>query len=211
MALHAASRLGQRRLAGASDRRSHAKPARAAGRGRRIRDRWADHAAGEGADRGNGVIFGPLRGFIYALIGETLAAVTTYFLGRKLGRATVRRVAGKRINELSRRIAKRGLIAVVLVRALPVAPFTIINLIAGASHISFRDFLLGTIIGMAPGTLVLVVFVDRIVAAVRDPGPLSFALLALIAGIALGGAMMLRARLGSASPGQPPPPARANG
>ena len=156
-----------------------------------------------------GIVFGPLQGFIYALIGETLAAVTTYFLGRKLGRATVRRVAGKRINELSRRIAKRGLIAVVLVRALPVAPFTIINLIAGSSHISFRDFLLGTIIGMAPGTLVLVVFVDRIVAAVRDPGPLSFALLALIAGIALGGAMMLRARLGSALPeAQPPPPAR---
>ncbi|MDQ6917707.1 MAG: VTT domain-containing protein [Pseudomonadota bacterium] len=147
-----------------------------------------------------GIIFGPLLGFAYALIGETLAAIATYFLGRKLGRATVRRVAGKRINDLSRRIAKRGLIAVVLVRVLPVAPFTIINLIAGASHIAFRDFLLGTIIGMAPGTLVLVVFVDRIVAAVRDPGPLSFGLLALIAGVALGGALALRARLDATPP-----------
>jgi phospholipase D1/2 len=147
-----------------------------------------------------GIVFGPLLGFFYALVGETLAAVGVYFLGRKLGRATVRRIAGKRINELSRRIAKRGLIAVVVVRALPVAPFTIINLIAGASHISFRDFLLGTIIGMAPGTLVLVLFVDRIVAAVREPGPLTFTLLALIAGIALGGALALRARLGAAPP-----------
>lgn len=160
-----------------------------------------------------GIVFGPLQGFVYALVGETLAAIAIYFLGRKLGRATVRRVAGKRINALSRRIAKRGLIAVVLVRVLPVAPFTIINLIAGASHISFRDFLLGTIIGMAPGTLVLVLFVDRIVAAVRDPGPLSFALVALIAGIALGGALVLRARLGSPPPKpQPrrPAPAKAD-
>jgi len=105
-----------------------------------------------------------------------------YLLSRpQLGRATVRRVAGKRINELSRRIAKRGLIAVVVVRMLPIAPFTIINLIAGASHIRFRHFVLGTIIGMAPGTLILVLFVDRIVAAVRTPGPMTFTLLALIA------------------------------
>jgi uncharacterized membrane protein YdjX (TVP38/TMEM64 family) len=77
---------------------------------------------------------------------------------------------------------------------LPIAPFTIINLIAGASHISFRDFVLGTIIGMAPGTLILVVFVDRIAAAVRHPGPVTFTLLALIAGVALSAALLLRSR-----------------
>ncbi|HWZ72270.1 MAG TPA: VTT domain-containing protein [Casimicrobiaceae bacterium] len=144
-----------------------------------------------------GIVFGPVLGFVYALVGETLSAIFIYHLGRKLGRATVRRVAGKRINALSRRIAKRGLIAVVVVRMLPIAPFTIINLIAGASHIAFRDFVLGTILGMGPGTLVLVLFVDRIVAAVRTPGPLTFTLLALIAGVALAGALLLRSRLGA--------------
>jgi phospholipase D1/2 len=144
-----------------------------------------------------GIVFGPVLGFAYALIGETLSAIFIYYLGRKLGRATVRRVAGKRINELSRRIAKRGLIAVVVVRMLPIAPFTIINLIAGASHIRFRHFVLGTILGMAPGTLILVLFVDRIVAAVRTPGPLTFTLLALIAGVALSVALLLRSRLGA--------------
>jgi phospholipase D1/2 len=144
-----------------------------------------------------GIVFGPVMGFVYALIGETLSAIFIYYLGRKLGRATVRRVAGKRINELSRRIAKRGLIAVVVVRMLPIAPFTIINLIAGASHIRFRHFVLGTILGMAPGTLILVLFVDRIVAAVRTPGPMTFTLLALIAGLALSVALLLRSRLGA--------------
>ena len=144
-----------------------------------------------------GIVFGPVLGFVYALIGVTLSAIFIYYLGRKLGRATVRRIAGKRINELSRRIAKRGLIAVVVVRMLPIAPFTIINLIAGASHIRFRHFVLGTILGMAPGTLILVLFVDRIVAAVRTPGPLTFALLALIAAVALSVALLLRSRLGA--------------
>jgi uncharacterized membrane protein YdjX (TVP38/TMEM64 family) len=144
-----------------------------------------------------GIVFGPVLGFVYALIGVTLSAIFIYYLGRKLGRATVRRIAGKRINELSRRIAKRGLIAVVVVRMLPIAPFTIINLIAGASHIRFRHFVLGTILGMAPGTLILVLFVDRIVAAVRTPGPLTFTLLALIAAVALSVALLLRSRLGA--------------
>ena len=98
---------------------------------------------------------------------------------------------------LSRRIAKRGLIAVVVARMLPIAPFTVINLIAGASHIRFRHFVLGTILGMAPGTLILVLFVDRIVAAVRTPGPMTFTLLALIAGLALSVALLLRSRLGA--------------
>jgi phospholipase D1/2 len=144
-----------------------------------------------------GIVFGPILGFAYALIGVTLSAIFIYYLGRKLGRATVRRIAGKRVNELSRRIAKRGLIAVVVVRMLPIAPFTLINLIAGASHIRFRHFVLGTILGMAPGTLILVLFVDRIVAAVRTPGPLTFTLLALIAAVALSVALLLRLRLGA--------------
>jgi hypothetical protein len=50
---------------------------------------------------------------------------------------------------------------------------------------------------MAPGTLILVLFVDRIVAAVRTPGPMTFTLLALIAGLALSVALLLRSRLGA--------------
>lgn len=40
-------------------------------------------------------------------------------------------------------------------RIFPVAPFNVINLVAGASHASFRDFVAGTAIGLAPGVLVL--------------------------------------------------------
>ena len=142
-----------------------------------------------------GIVFGPWLGMLYSLIGATLSAVFVYAIGRRLGRDTVRRFAGRRINDLSRRIARRGLTAMIVVRMLPLAPFSIINLVAGASHLAFRDFVLGTVLGIAPGTIVIVFFVDRIVAAVRHPGPLTFALLAIVAGIAIGGALVLRSRL----------------
>jgi uncharacterized membrane protein YdjX (TVP38/TMEM64 family)/endonuclease/exonuclease/phosphatase family metal-dependent hydrolase len=141
-----------------------------------------------------GIVFGPWLGMLYSLLGATLSAVFVYGIGREVGRDAVRRVAGRRINDLSRRIAKRGLLAMLFVRIVPVAPFSIINLVAGASHLGFRDFLIGTILGLLPGTILISFFVDRIIAAVRHPGPVTFALLALVAGVAIAGTLAVRTR-----------------
>ena len=54
------------------------------------------------------MLFGPLLGPIYALLGALASATLTFAIGRKLGRETVRRLAGQRVNELSRRLARRG-------------------------------------------------------------------------------------------------------
>jgi len=141
------------------------------------------------------VVFGPALGAVYALAGSLLSGLTTYLIGRTLGRETVRRLAGERLNAISRKLAERGLLAVVLVRIMPVAPYSIVNIVAGASHIGLRDFLLGTAIGLLPGILGIVLFVDRIVASVQNPSFVTFALLAIIAGLLGGSAVMLQRRL----------------
>ena len=58
----------------------------------------------------------------------------TYSVGSLLGRETVRRFAGAQVSRLSRRIARHGLTAILIVRILPVAPFTVVNVMAGASR-----------------------------------------------------------------------------
>jgi len=129
-----------------------------------------------------------LRGFIYSFIGMTASALLVFGLGHILGQRTVRRLSGTRLNELSRRLGQRGILAVVTVRILPVAPFSIINLVAGASHIRLRDFLIGTIIGELPGLIGIALFMDQVSGALRHPGPGSLLMLAAIAAlIALGG------------------------
>lgn len=145
-----------------------------------------------------GAVFGPVVGATYALTGAALSAAVTYSIGRRLGRETVRRLAGTRLNRLSRRLARRGIVAVVVVRVLPIAPFTVVNVVAGASHIGFRDFILGTVIGMTPGIAATVVFVDRIAAAVSNPGMDTFLLLAIVAGLLVAAALVIRRRLGNA-------------
>ncbi|MFA7387361.1 MAG: VTT domain-containing protein [Thiohalobacteraceae bacterium] len=139
------------------------------------------------------VAFGPLFGFAYALAGSLVSALAGYALGAGLGRRTVRRLAGKRINAVSRKLAKRGLLTVIVVRVVPVAPFTVINLIAGASHIRFRDFMLGTVVGMVPGMFAIVLLVDRAAASLRSPSWQNILTLILVASaVILAGVLLSR-------------------
>ena len=83
----------------------------------------------------------------------------------------------------------------IFVRIVPIAPFTIVNIVAGASHIRLLDFILGTIVGLAPGTTLIVVFVDRIVAAIRSPGVMTFAFLVIVVAVVVGLMLALRQRI----------------
>ncbi|WP_420474467.1 TVP38/TMEM64 family protein [Noviherbaspirillum sp. ST9] len=125
------------------------------------------------------VAFGPVDGLMCTLAGASIGGAASYWMGRMLGREVVERLAGERVNILSRRLAGRGLIAVAAVRLVPVAPFAVVNLIAGASHINFRDFIIGNALGMTPGALAMVLFLDQIILALKTPGTGSMALLAL--------------------------------
>ena len=128
-----------------------------------------------------GIVFGPGYGALYAIAGSTLSAALSYGLGWWAGRDIVRSLLGARINRLSRRIARRGILAVMVVRVLPVAPFVVINVVAGASHISLRDYLIGTVLGMTPGIVLTVTFVHHLAEAVRRPSLGTVMVLALVA------------------------------
>jgi uncharacterized membrane protein YdjX (TVP38/TMEM64 family) len=56
-----------------------------------------------------------------------------------------------------------------VLRLLPIAPFTVINLVAGTSELRMRDFLLGSLFGMAPGIVLITLFGDRLGAWLRRP------------------------------------------
>lgn len=133
------------------------------------------------------MVFSPAWGVIYALSGCLMNALATYLIGSRLGKQTVRRLAGQRLNRLSRQIAKQGILAVAIIRNIPVAPFTIVNMIAGASHIKLRDYLIGTAVGMLPGILAITIFADRLLHSIQNPNGLNILIaVVLAAGLILG-------------------------
>lgn len=139
------------------------------------------------------VAFGPLSGFVCAMLGAQVGALCSYGLGAALGRDIVRKLGGVRVNRISQKLAHRGLFAVIAVRMVPVAPFAVVNVIAGASHIRLRDLLLGTLLGMAPGTLAIAVFVETILDAMRHPSPSSGIAVVFTVALIVAGAWLARA------------------
>jgi phosphatidylserine/phosphatidylglycerophosphate/cardiolipin synthase-like enzyme/uncharacterized membrane protein YdjX (TVP38/TMEM64 family) len=113
--------------------------------------------------------FGSITGFFLALGGSLLGGLGSYLLGRWLGRDAVLKLSGEKMNLLSRKLARRGWLTVALIRVVPIAPFTVVNMVAGASHISTRSFFIGTAIGMCPGILAIMIFEEGLERALRDP------------------------------------------
>ncbi len=142
-----------------------------------------------------GVVYPFPAGFLYALCGSLLSATATYLLGLLLGKDAVRRLSGKRLNRLSRRLARKGWATMVVVRNLPVAPFSVVNVIVGASKIRFTDYLVGTALGMAPSILVITLFSERIFRVIEDPNRVNLAWAGLVLLLLGGAAWWLKRRL----------------
>jgi len=98
-----------------------------------------------------GLVFGPLWGFVYATLGTLCSSMVSYAVGKRLGREALLDYGGRHLNGLSRYLSGRGVRAMVIVNLLPLAPFTLTNMMAGAFHLRFRDYMIGSTLGIVPG------------------------------------------------------------
>jgi uncharacterized membrane protein YdjX (TVP38/TMEM64 family) len=128
--------------------------------------------------------FGPLLGGLLAMSGALLSAAAGYGIGRALGRQRVRRWFGSRLNHVGKRLSRHGVLVVAAVRLLPLAPYSVVNVAAGASDVGLRAFLLGTAFGMLPGIVGAAVFAEQLVRTLERPEPWNVVLLvALVAAL----------------------------
>ena len=139
-------------------------------------------------------LYSPWIAVPLSLAGALASGAASFSIGRVLTRTAVREIAGPRLSALSKRLRKRGLLAVMLVRLLPIAPYTIVNIVAGASRIRWRDFLLGSALGLLPGLVLTSAFVDRAIAAVVAPSPETLITLVIVFAAIVALAVALRRR-----------------
>jgi uncharacterized membrane protein YdjX (TVP38/TMEM64 family) len=129
---------------------------------------------------------------VCSLLGCILSAMLLYAGGRWLGRKHVMRLAGRRLNRINRLISKQGATAVTAVRLLPVAPYSLVNLTAGAARVPFRDFVIGTLLGMSPGVVGITFFAKQLEQMIVSPSPFNFIVLMAILVLMLLGILGLR-------------------
>lgn len=132
-----------------------------------------------------GLLFGPWWGFAYALAGTLAASIATYWAGRKLGREALLRHGGRRLNGLAKRLAGRGVRTMTVVNLLPLAPFTLTNMMAGAFHLRFRDYMLGSLLGIVPGLIGMTLLGSQLASLIsaENRGELIFALGGIVLGV----------------------------
>jgi uncharacterized membrane protein YdjX (TVP38/TMEM64 family) len=127
------------------------------------------------------VAFGRWLGLAYSAAGILLAAMATYYAGRMMRRKTVVRVAGEKFEEAGKVLREHGVIAVFASNMVPVPPFAVQGVIAGAMRIPVWQYVAGSILGMAPGLLAATVFAGELRAALEDPSRISWWVLGAVA------------------------------
>ena len=99
-----------------------------------------------------GALFGAARGLALAWTAEMAATLTSYTLARSIGQRPVRRFLGR--HHLLERVKKRADFSTLLrLRVLPVAPFAVLDYVAGLAGVSLRILLLATAVGILPSVV----------------------------------------------------------
>ncbi|MGQ0574544.1 MAG: TVP38/TMEM64 family protein [Pseudonocardia sp.] len=129
-----------------------------------------------------GVLFGLPLGLAVVFTGAMIGAVAGFGGARLLGRDTVLRFAGPRTRRLDDLVRRRGVLAVLAARLVPLVPFTTLNLACGLTAVRWRDYVLGTAVGILPAATAFV----TIGAYGADPGSTPFL-------VAVGGLVVLAA------------------
>jgi uncharacterized membrane protein YdjX (TVP38/TMEM64 family) len=126
------------------------------------------------------IVFGPIVTLLCALSGLLLSALLSFWAGFKLGSDKLGLLTGVYLKRIGHKLRRKGLWAVVCLRLVPLAPFTVVNLLAGAIRIRPAHFFIGTLIGLLPGVITTIVFGDRLLAAWRRPNETNILLLILV-------------------------------
>ncbi len=145
------------------------------------------------------LVFGPYAGFVVSVLGGLLSAAANYSVGARLGRRQMLERTGGRLHRLSTALGGRGIEAMIAARLLPIAPFALVSYTAGASHIRFRDFMVGTLLGIVPLTIGVTFLTEQFASILKNPSIVDIALqivLAVVIGaIAVFGTSLLRRHL----------------
>jgi uncharacterized membrane protein YdjX (TVP38/TMEM64 family) len=139
-----------------------------------------------------GMMLGPFAGFATALAGSLVSAWTGYVAGSWVGAESIRNVSARAFRAIYRGLRNQGVITVAALRMVPIAPFTVVNMVMGAARVRMRAYLVGTALGLVPGVFVLTMVGDRLREVWRNPEPMNVLWFALVAVLWLGLAFALQ-------------------
>lgn len=131
-----------------------------------------------------GVLFGSVIGVLLAVVGTALAAAVAFLLVQAVGGRLVERHAHRAgVAWVRARLDRSGLLAMVSLRLIPAVPFSVLNYASALSGVRFVPYLLGTVLGVLPGTVTVVVLGDAVVGGTPHPALFAVSLVSGLLGL----------------------------
>ncbi len=115
-----------------------------------------------------GIVFGFTWGSIYTLIGASINMAWMFLLSRYLARESIqslvkRKLKAKWVSMIEKNSQGRpGFVFLFLLRVTPLVPYNLINYVYGLSDMDFKNYIVSSILGIIPGTLVYLNIGDKI-------------------------------------------------
>ncbi len=105
----------------------------------------------------NGMWFGPRVGGVLTWVGALIAAMLAFCIAKVLGYPVVRRMMPKGLFRRMEEVVERhGPPMLIMVRMIPLIPFTVINYGAGVTTVKWRTFLWTSAVGFILPTILWV-------------------------------------------------------
>lgn len=113
-----------------------------------------------------GLLFGLGLGSVYTLIGAAINCALMFLLARTIGRKRIQALVERRVSpvwqaRLQHANGKSGFFLLIVLRLIPAVPYGLINYAFGLTDMRFLPYLLASIIGIIPGTLVFLNLGDK--------------------------------------------------
>lgn len=148
-----------------------------------------------------GILFGTVQGILIALTATTVASVISLILVRFLLRDWIEpRLTHPSIAAINQRLEERGWLAILSLRMIAGVPFSILNYAAALTRVRVGPFALATLVGSAPGTVLVAVFGDTLTGEAK---PVLVAAMVVLAVAGFAG-LLLDARLPTKNRPEPP-------
>lgn len=117
------------------------------------------------------------RGFVYVITAGILGSIIAFYIGRVFRKDVMKfvyKIYNQKtrkldIDEVTKKIEKYGMGYVFFLRSMPFIPYSIVNYVSGFTSVDFRDYFLGTILGMGPGLMISTYFFTKAVSFRQDP------------------------------------------
>lgn len=117
-----------------------------------------------------GFLFGPWLGAGLSVLGATIGASVLFLAARYAFADFLRQRAGPAIRKMEDGFQENALSYMLFLRLIPAFPFFIVNLVPAFLGVRFGTYVLGTFIGIIPGSLVYASLGDGFSAVVEKGG-----------------------------------------